>query len=66
MTLAADDDGDRPAQVRLAGGERRLGLGPDDPQAAQVQVGQRAGQIVDGSEEQVLRRAGRCLDRRRA
>ena len=43
-----------------------LGLGADDPQAPDVEVGQGAGKVVDRSEQQVLDRAGRGLDRGRA
>ena len=34
LALAADDDRERAAEVGLAGGQRRLGLGADDAQAA--------------------------------
>ena len=37
-----DDDHDRPAQVRLAGGERRVPVGADDPQPTRVEVRERA------------------------
>ena len=33
LALAADDDRERPAQVGLGGGQRRVGLGGGDPQA---------------------------------
>ena len=47
LALAPDDDRERSAQVRLTGGQRRVGLGADDAQTACVEVGQRAGEIVD-------------------
>ena len=65
LPLAPDDDRDRAAQVGLAGRQRGVRLGPDDPQPADVQVGQRARQVVDGRQQQVLDGAGRGLDRRR-
>ena len=65
LTLAADDDRQRSAQVRLARGQRRVGLGSGDPQAVGVQVGQGARQVVDRAQEEMLGRSGRCLDRGR-
>ena len=66
LALAADDERQRPAQVGLADRQRRVGVGADDPQPADVEVGQRRGEVVDRGEQQVLDRARRGLDRRRA
>ena len=65
LALAADDDRQRPAQVGLTGGQRRVRLGAGDPQAVGVEVGQGARQVVDRAEEEMLDRAGRGLDRGR-
>ena len=65
LTLAPDDQRDRPSQVGLTSGQGRLLVGPDDPDAAHVQVGQQAGQVVDRNKQEVLRRACRGLDRGR-
>ena len=54
LALAADDDRERAAQVRLAGRQRRVRLGAGDPQAVAVQVGERARQVVDRAEQEVL------------
>ena len=59
--LAADDDGDGPTQVGLAGGERGVAVGADDPQAAGMQVREGAGQVVDRGEAEVLHGTGRSL-----
>ena len=66
LALAADDDRQRPAQVALSGGHRGIALGAGDPDATSMEVAQRAGQVVDRAEQQVLDRAGRGLDGRRA
>ena len=67
LALAADDDRERPAQVRLAGGERRVGLGARRPAGRGRGGPTRApGQVVDGAQEQVLDGARRGLDRGRA
>ncbi len=42
-----DNDRDRTSQVSFAGGQRGTPISADDPQAADVQIGQRAGKIVD-------------------
>ena len=55
----------RTAKIGLAGGQRRLGVRADDPQAADVEVGQGLGQVLDRHEQEMLDRAGRGLDRRR-
>ena len=62
LALASDDDRDRSAEVALAGGQRRVGLGAGDPEATPVEVGEGGGEIVDRGEQQVLDRAGGSLD----
>ena len=63
--LAAHDDRDRSPQVGLSRRQRRVAVGAHDPQAAGVQVGERAGKIVHGSEPEVLDRTRRRLHGRR-
>ena len=60
--LAPDDEGEGTAQVRLAVGERRLGVGRHDPETPDVEVGEGSRQVVDGSDQEVLGRSGRGLD----
>ena len=43
----------------------RVRVGADDPQAADVEIGQGLGQVFDRNEEEMLHRARRSLDRRR-
>ena len=54
LALAAHDDRERSAQVGLAGGQRRIGLGAGDPQAVGVEVGQGARQVVDRAQQEML------------
>ena len=49
LALAADDDRERTAQVGLASGQRRIRLRAEDAQAVGAQVGQRPGEVVDGT-----------------
>ena len=74
LALAADDDRQRPSEIRLAGGQWGAGLRTDDTQAAEPQIRQGARQVVDGTKKQVLdcsrgrlhgRRAQRRLAMRR-
>ena len=64
LTFAADHEGDRTAQVRGARGERRFPVGARNPHAADMEVRQCAGQIVDRHEQQMLDGSRRCLHRR--
>jgi len=66
LALAADDDRQRAAEIRLASGERCARLRPDDADTVDVEVGKRAREIVDRAQQQVLDRAGGRLDRRGA
>ena len=65
LSFAADDDGQRPAQVTLANGQGRIRLRSGDPQSVRVEVGQGSRQIVYRTEQEVLRGTGGRLDRRR-
>ena len=62
MTLTADDDGDRPAEIGLARGQRCVGIRTDDPETPDVEVRERPARSSTGDEEQVLDGAGRRLD----
>ena len=62
LALAADDDRERASEVGLARGQRRIRLGADDPQAADVEVGEGAREVVDRGEKEVLDGSGRGLD----
>ena len=62
LALAADDDRDRAAQVRLTGGQRRVTVGAHDAQAPTVEIGERARQVVHRGEPEMLDRPGRGLD----
>ena len=57
LTLAADHDRERAAQVGLARGQRRVRLRAGDPQAVGVEVGEGARQVVDRAQQEVLGRA---------
>ena len=66
LALAPDHDGERAAQVGLAGGQRCIRLRAGDAQAAGVEVGQCAGKVVHRAQQEMLDRAGRGLDRGRS
>src|SRR5215210_1915450 len=63
LPLAADDDRERAAEIGLASGQRRLGLRAGDAKPARVEVGERAREVVDRTEQEMLDRSGGCLDR---
>jgi hypothetical protein len=58
LPLAADDDRQRPAQIRLAGRERRVRFGTGDSQAARMKVRQGRGKVVHWAQEEMLDSAG--------
>src|SRR3954453_22285721 len=62
VSLAADHDGERASEVGLAHGQGGGLLGPDDPEAADVKVGEGAGEVIERTEEEMLGRARRRLD----
>ena len=66
LALAADDDRERAAEVGLTGGQRRVRLGAGDAQPRGVEIGERARQVVDRAEQEVLDGAGRRLHGGRA
>ena len=63
LALAADHDGEWPAHVGIASGERSPGFGTENPQTPHMEIGQRTGEVVDGAQEQVLDSSRGCLDR---
>src|SRR5665811_2116154 len=65
-SLAADDEHEGAAQICLAVRERGIRIGTHDPETPEVEACERAGEVVDRREEQVLARARGRLDRRRA
>ena len=65
LALVTDHQRDGTAKIRLAVGERGVRLRADDAHAPHVEVRERAGQIVDGHEQEVLDRARGRLHRRR-
>jgi hypothetical protein len=62
LALAADDDRQGSAQVRLAGSQRRVGVRADDPETADVEVGQGRREVVHWRQQQVLDGSRRGLD----
>jgi len=66
VALASDDDRDRPPKVCLSSRQRRVGIRSENPEAANMEVREGAGQVVHRSQQEVLGGAGRGLDRGRA
>ena len=56
LTLTADDDGERPAQVALARGQGCIAVRPRDPDPATAQIAQGGRQILDGAQQEMLDR----------
>jgi hypothetical protein len=56
LAFAADHDRQGSAQIALAGGQGRIRLRATDAHALRVQIGESGGQVIDGAEQEMLRR----------